>query len=82
MSYAYLQFGKAGEPMRTLNVDVRRDGQGEKRNSKRISSEFQIKYSGKWRRVYRTEFGPAWAPYPARHFALIDGQEVRVTIRN
>lgn len=78
----YLQFGKAGEPMRTMAVEHKEKplpfhvaglqytatGYGSK-----IPTIYMVKFNNRWHRVYVAIFSNAGTSY-----ILVDGERVKV----
>lgn len=77
---AFLQFGRAGEPMQTVGVPVReteapRSGQTQTGYGSKLPTPYMVQWEGRWRRVYAACYGNAASHYigrPGAWLATVD----------
>jgi hypothetical protein len=73
---AYLHFGTGSEPRQTVSVDAKeterpRKGRTQSGYGHAIPTEYMVKWSGKWRRVYVAQFGNAGSAFIGRSGAWV-----------
>lgn len=77
---AFLHFGFGNEPRQTVSVDVReapepRSGRTASGYGPRLPTPYQVKWEGRWRRVYVACYGNAGTAYigrPRHWLATVD----------
>ncbi|AEG53163.1 hypothetical protein [Sinorhizobium meliloti] len=81
---AYLQFGKAGEPMQTVSVPVKESplwfhDKGLQQTASgyglKLATPYMVKWNGRWRRVYCCQISNAGTCYigkPGDWLAIVD----------